>query len=110
MDAFEDLIARLLRNEGRWTVQGYKINLTAEQKKALDNPFMPRPEVDIVAYHPADNELWWVECKSYLDSAGVRRAAFEPGGRRGGRFRVFTDSAFRDTATTVLNEQLIREG
>jgi hypothetical protein len=77
MDAFEQIIARVFEVQGYWTQIGVKIALTKEQKKAIGNPSMPRPEIDIVAYKPAANELLIIECKSYLDSYGIRTAHFD---------------------------------
>lgn len=78
MDAFEDLVARLLRREGYWTRQNYMVNIAKTDKVAIGLPSMPRPEVDIIAYQAVTNTVVWVECKSYLDSTGVHIAAFPP--------------------------------
>lgn len=111
MDAFEDLVARLLRRERYWTRQNYKVAVTKEEKVAIGLPSMPRPDIDIVAYQPATNKLMWVECKSYLDSGGVHMSAFDgsnPTFAR--RFRVFTDPTYREVVTTALVRQLLEEG
>jgi hypothetical protein len=71
MDAFEEIVAGLLWEEGYWTTIGYKVNLPKPVKVELGKPSLPRPEIDILAYQADDNELIWVECKSYLDSRGV---------------------------------------
>jgi hypothetical protein len=71
---------------------------------------MPRPEIDILAYHPTEDLLWWVECKSYLDSPGVRLAGFlDPDHRDKNRYRVFTDPEFRNIASRVLKQQVLAE-
>lgn len=111
MDAFEDLVARLVRREGYWTRQNYMVNISKADKVAIGLPSMPRPEVDIVAYRPATNTVVWVECKSYLDSHGVQMAAFDGSNSKfAKRFRIFTNQTFREIVTGRLVEQLIEEG
>jgi hypothetical protein len=72
MDAFETIAARFFEVQGYWTRVRVKVEITKPEKVALNNHSMPRPEIDVVAWKPAANELLIVECKSYLDSAGVR--------------------------------------
>jgi hypothetical protein len=69
---------------------------------------LPRPDIDILAYKPAENRLLWVECKSYLDSAGVSISAFNGEDQKNARrYRVFTDPQFREIVTQRLVEQLV---
>ena len=110
MDAFEEIIAGLFRRQGYWTWQGYKINLSKEQKRNLSNPSMPRPEIDILAYKPRTNDLLWIECKSYLDSKGVTYDSFFPPDGVQSRFKIFTNDSYRDTASNQLKLQLFEEG
>jgi hypothetical protein len=110
MDAFEDLVARLLRRDGYWTVQNYKVELTKEEKNTIGLPSMPRPDIDIVAYRPVDNTVTWVECKSYLDSGGVHMSAFDGTNPTfAQRFRVFTDDKYRSVVTAALAKQLVEQ-
>ena len=51
MNAFEEIIAKLLNQEGYWTRTGYKVNLSPPQKAEIGIPSMPRPEIDILAYN-----------------------------------------------------------
>ncbi|MBP8672340.1 MAG: hypothetical protein IT554_02920 [Sphingomonadaceae bacterium] len=37
MDAFEELVAEILRADGWWVHRGYKILLSADEKRALNN-------------------------------------------------------------------------
>ena len=53
------------------------MELTKEEKREIGKPSMPRHEIDILAYKPAQSELMWVECKSYLDSTGKFSYAYE---------------------------------
>lgn len=111
MDAFEDLVARLLRREGYWTRQNYRVNITKPDKASLGRPSLPRPELDILAYRVGDNRLALVECKSYLDSGGVHIDAFNNKNevfKR--RFKMFTDPALRELVTARLVEQVVAEG
>jgi hypothetical protein len=66
MDAFENLIAMLLRRDGYWTTTSVKVELTKDEKKSINRPSNPRWEIDVVAYKGATNQILAVECKSYL--------------------------------------------
>ena len=72
MNAFEQIASKFFDARGYWTRVGLKVDLTKEEKVALGNHSMPRPEIDIVAFKPNRNQLLIVECKSYLDSNGVQ--------------------------------------
>jgi hypothetical protein len=74
MDAFEQVVAGLLFREGYWVTQGYKVELTKEEKRLIGKPCSPRWEIDLLAYKGSTKELLAVECKSYLDSVGVPAA------------------------------------
>ena len=103
MDAFESIVAKLLWEGGYWTTVGYKVNLSKEQKVQLGKHSMPRPEIDIVAYRARDNHLLWVECKSYLDSTGVRITALTGEDEvNSPHYKVFTWPAYRELVTSVL--------
>ena len=110
MDAFEDIIAGLFRQQGYWTRLSYKVDLSKEEKVAIDKPSSPRPEIDILAYKPTVNELLWIECKSYLDSYGVRFESFNGQEAKGAdRYKVFTRDFYREVVTRRLVEQLMQE-
>ncbi len=80
MNAFESLVEMLLRRQGYWTRTCFKVELTADEKRAIGKHSSPRWELDVVAYKGQTNEVLAVECKSFLDSRGVmfRDGAFEP--------------------------------
>lgn len=108
MDAFEDLVARLLRREHYWTRQNFKVELTKSEKVEVGKPSLPRPDIDILAYQPVDNRVLWVECKSYLDSGGVHMSAFNGGNPKfRERFRILTDDTYRRVVTDALVRQLV---
>jgi hypothetical protein len=111
MDAFESIVAQILEVAGYWTRIGFKVELTKAEKKALGNASMPRPELDIVAFKPATNELLIVECKSWLDSGGVDLRSFTvPTSQFFNRFKIFNDSKLSAVITRNLVEQLYKGG
>ena len=110
MDAFEELVAEVLRADGYWVHRGYKINLRPEDKRALGNPSMPRPEIDLVAYKAGTGELLSLECKSYFDSGGVHARDLLPGGRNAQRYKMFVNADLRRMVLKSLVEQLIGSG
>jgi hypothetical protein len=77
MDAFEQLVSEILWMEGLWVRTSVKVEITKEEKRLIGRPSSPRWEIDIVAYSGRDNLLYAVECKSYLDSRGVRLCGFD---------------------------------
>src|SRR3990167_7524540 len=72
MDSFETLVGSLLEKDGFWVRTSVKVELTPEEKRKIGRPSSPRWELDLVAYKAKSNELLVVECKSFLDSPGVR--------------------------------------
>ena len=110
MDAFEELVSEVLRAEGYWVHQGYKINLDREEKRALGNPSMPRPEIDLVAYKARTGELLSLECKSYFDSGGVHARDLLPGGKNAQRYKMFVNAPLREMVLSRLVEQMVDSG
>ena len=74
MDAFEQLVSEILWMEGYWVRTSVKVELTKEEKRLIGRHSSPRWELDIcmMAYKGGENLLRVVECKSYIDSTGVR--------------------------------------
>ncbi len=112
MDAFEEIVAGLFRHGKKkyWTWLNYKIKLTKQEKAEVGKPSMPRPEIDVLAYRPVDNELLWIECKSYLDSPGVRLDHFIGGTGFGGVPKVFVNDKYREIVTHALRQQVVGDG
>jgi hypothetical protein len=108
MNAFESLVEMLLKREGYWTRTCFKVNLTAEEKRAIDRFSSPRWELDVVAFKGATNEILAVECKSFLDSRGVmfRNGEFEPAKR----YKLFSDENLREVVLARLKKQLVECG
>ncbi len=77
MDAFEQLVSEILWMEGYWVRTSVKVELTKEEKRLIGRHSAPRWELDIVGYSGRENLLRVVECKSYMDSIGVRASAFD---------------------------------
>lgn len=89
--------------QGYWTHVGYKVELSRADKRVLDNPTMPHPVVDVLAYKPSTNTLLWVECKSYLDSRGLGMDTLE-------KIKVLADERYRLLVAERLLDQLETEG
>ena len=111
MNAFEQIIAGLLKQEGYWTIIDYKVDLPKAKKAELGKPSMPRPEIDVLAYKAVTNTLLWVECKSYLDSGGVKLSYFtDPASVNSARYKVFTWQKYREVVTEELIIQTTKCG
>ena len=110
MDAFEQLAAEFLWNQGYWVRNCVKVELTREDKVRIGRHSSPRWEIDLVAYDQKSNELLALECKSYLDSGGVHAAHFAPGSRYATRYKLFHDDILRETVLTRLRQQFIDQG
>lgn len=110
MDAFEQLVATVLDRCGYWVRTSVKVALTPDEKREIGRPSSPRWELDVVAYSGLRNELLVVECKSYLDSPGVRSSSFD--GSRADeetRYKLFSDEVLRRVVLSRLEKQLVAE-
>lgn len=105
MDAFESVIALLLRQEGYWVIPSFKVEITREEKRKIGRPSSPRWEIDLVAYQGATNEVLAVECKSFLDSRGV--IFYDGSLQPPERFKLFSDSTLREVVLVRLSQQLV---
>jgi hypothetical protein len=108
MDAFESLVAMFLKREGYWTSTSFKVELTRQEKIDIALPSCPRWEIDVLAYKGSTNELLAVECKSFLDSAGVtfRHGKFEPEKR----YKLFVGERIWPVVKRRLKRQLFSRG
>lgn len=104
------LVAEVFRAEGCWVHHGYRIELSKADKRALGNPSMPRPEIDLVAYKAGTGELLSIECKSYFDSGGIHARDLVPEGRNAGRYKMFVDADLRSMVLEKLVAQLSESG
>ncbi|SRR6266404_128553 len=111
MDAFEQVVAEILWRKGYWVRTSVKVELTKEDKQAIALPTSPRWELDVVAYKASENRLLAVECKSYLDSPGVRLRGFDVANEKdAGRFKLFNKPQLREIVFERLRKQLAASG
>lgn len=111
MNAFEEIIKQYLEAEDYWVRQSVKVEISKEDKKAIGLSTMPRPEIDLVALNVEQNELLLVEVKSFLDSYGVwYEAVAGEDEKHKNRYRLFTDSKFREVVTRRLREEYLKRG
>jgi hypothetical protein len=105
MDAFQSVVAQIFSELGYWTEIDFKVELTKDEKRAIDRPSSPRWEIDVIAYKPRSNQLLAIECKSYLDSHGVAVADLFADGRYASRYKLLTE----DKIWPVVRGRLVRQ-
>lgn len=112
MNAFEDIIALYLEEEGYWVRQSVKVErISKTDKRAIGTYSMPTPEIDIVALNMKRNELLLLEVKSYLDSQGVDfESLSDKNSKLGGRYRLFNNKTYREIVTERLKEEYLKRG
>jgi hypothetical protein len=111
MDAFEQLVSEILWMDGYWVRTSVKVDLTKEEKRLIGRHSSPRWELDIVAYSGRDNLLRVVECKSYIDSLGVRASAFDGSNPdHATRYKLFNEPELRRVVFNRLCLQLTDSG
>jgi hypothetical protein len=111
VDAFEQLVSEILWMSGYWVRTSVKVKLTREEKREIGRHSSPRWELDIVGYSARENTLLVVECKSYLDSVGVRAASF--GGsnaEHAKRYKLFNEPELRRVVFKRLALQFTESG
>jgi len=109
MDSFEQLVAELLWVDGYWVQTSLKIDLSREEKHTIGRPTSPRWELDVVGYRADTNHLLVLECKSYLDSSGVR-ANDVIGDSSSTRYKLFRDTHLRKVVFNRLKKQMVAKG
>lgn len=112
MDSFESIVRLLLEEENYWVRQSEKVRLTKAEKRATGKPSIPRPEVDLVALDFRRNQILILEVKSYLDSPGVRYESLcvDREGLTEGRYKLFTNSNYRQIVLHRMREDFISQG
>jgi len=127
MEAFEALCELTLRHTGYWVIPGVYVELSQKVKDDLDKEVaepalnkkifrsFPRTQLDLVAYKPAKNELLIIECKSYLDSAGVSSETFkfqnpQTDSRKFKEYKLFQHPAYFKAVSEKLIEDLKHKG
>lgn len=111
MDAFEQLVSEILWMQGYWVRTSVKVELTKEEKRQIGRHSSPRWELDIVSYHGNENFLRVVECKSYIDSVGVRASAFDGSNPdHATRYKLFNEPGLQRVVFDRLRSQLAQSG
>ena len=110
MDAFEQVVSGIFFRAGCWVTQGFKVELTPEEKARIGRPTSPRWEIDLVVFKGATGELLAVECKSYLDSTGVTANDLIEPNENVSRYKLFTDEVLREVVLNRLTLQLHETG
>lgn len=111
MDAFEAVVGEILHREGYWVHSPYRVDLTKQEKVEIGRPSSPRWELDIVAYKASLNQVLIVECKSYLDSYGVRFSGFDGSNPRvAKRYKLFNDETLRHVVQNRMIRQMSEAG
>jgi len=106
MNAFEQIVAMLLHRQGYWAQISYKVELTRQDKRWMGLPSSPRWEIDVLAYRPVGNRVLAIECKSFLNSPGVRYAQFAGTVKGADRYKLFTRPKVRRVVFARLAAQL----
>lgn len=83
----------------------FKVDLTKEEKQSIGRPSSPRWELDVVAYKGGTKELLVIECKSYLDSPGVKAEGLK-NGKYKERYKLFNEDILREVVLGRLEKQL----
>lgn len=111
MDHFEGIIATLLEAENYWVRRSFKIEVTKEEKRQVGKHSIPRPEIDLLAFKFAKNEVIAFEVKSFLNSPGVRLEDLQREHEvQEGRYKLFTSRSYRKVILERLKMQLISDG
>ena len=111
MEALERIVGELLRLDGYWVHNSYKVKLEKEDKRKLGTPTMPEPVLDLVAYKGNSNTVVVVECKNFLDSAGVQFRSFvDREHRSASRYKLFNQQERREVVFGRLENQLLSAG
>jgi hypothetical protein len=111
VDAFEQVVSEILWLSGFWVRTSVKVELTKEEKRLIGRHSSPRWELDIVGYSGRENLLRVVECKSYLDSTGVRACAFDKSDpEEAKRYKLFNEPELRKVVFNRLSLQFTETG
>lgn len=106
MDSFESIVKTIFENKGYWVKTSFKVDLTKEEKRKIGRPSSPRWELDLVAYKGGSNEILVIECKSYLDSPGVKAVGLK-NGKYKERYKLFNEEILREVVFTRLIAQMV---
>lgn len=110
MDAFEQVVAELLRRYGYWVHPSFWVEIPEDDEEARQvlGRYVARINIDLVAYRPGT--VLVVECKSFMDSRGVQVSSFVNGGRGSSLYKMFTNVERREVVLRLLQQQLRDDG
>jgi hypothetical protein len=109
MDSFESIVQTIFENNGYWVKSCFKVDLSKEEKQQINRPTSPRWELDVIAYKGVSKELLVIECKSYLDSPGVKADGLKKG-KYQERYKLFNEENLRQVVFKRLLAQLVESG
>jgi len=109
LDSFESIVRTIFENKGYWVKTSFKVDLTKQEKRKIGRPSSPRWELDVVAYKGGSKEILVIECKSYLDSPGVKADGLK-NGKYKDRYKLFNEETLRDVVFNRLQTQLVESG
>ncbi|MCH8806125.1 MAG: hypothetical protein IH986_08555 [Planctomycetes bacterium] len=109
MDSFESIVQTIFEHKGYWVKTGFKVELTKEEKRKIGRPSSPRWELDVLAYKGRSNELLVIECKSYLDSTGVKADGLRDV-KPNDRYKLFNEETLREIVFARLVAQVAESG
>jgi len=100
-----------LKPRNYWIRRSFKVNVTKAEKRTIGKHSIPRPEIDLLAFHYDQNEVLALEVKSLLDSPGVKLAALQlQHDVPEGKYKLFTCERYRTVVLSRLFQDLIDAG
>jgi len=111
MEAFEDLVSQILAMRGYWVRTSVRVPLS-DSAFASDPTIKQRNcDLDVLAYSYRDNVVRIVECKSWLDSPGIRWKSFNGSSEREASFfKLFNNNNLLSDVSKQLTAQLVESG
>lgn len=112
LESFEHIVGVFLEQQEYWVRHSVKIELSKEERKKLGKKMIntPRPEIDIVAYQPEEDELILIEVKSFLDSDGVKINDLSgKKSREKKRYKLLNDKKYQKLITDSLTRQFLKK-
>lgn len=111
MDSFETIVAKFLEAKNYWVRTIVKVKLTKKEKRVIENPTTPTPEIDMLAYNIKENELIIIEARSSLDSKGVRLSSIRGNNERAKkRYKLFNNKKYRNMISRKLRKEFLSNG
>jgi len=109
MNAFEQIAAHFFEVQGYWTRVGTKSMFQRKRSENSETEYAT-PRSRLAGFQPGSNQLLVMECKSWLDSTGVRVANFGEDPVHNKHMKLFNRDGLRELLTSKLLAQLRQEG